>query len=214
MKKKVITLIGALGLLAIGCNKHEVIPPPVPMVELETHFVGRIDGTDLEITEFVNGFEGSSDADFEINASSIDRAAYYSSLTSSQTTQSVSIGHGSVFFDAGTASRPPLAQFNAFYNTNLEPQVSGNAFDGFVFKYTDAGNREWTSDAMHILPTEDVIYSNVKQESDSTGDYNKFIVTFQTYIYRTYEDLPLNPGVFLKDSMAVTNAVYKGWYKR
>lgn len=213
MKKKVITLIGALGLLAIGCNKHEVIPPPVPMVELESHFIGRIDGTDLEITEYVNGFEGTSDADFEINASSIDRAAYYSILSSSQTTQSVSIGHGSVFFDAGTASRPPLSQFNSFYSTNLEPQVSGDAFDGFVFKYIDAGNREWTSDAMHILPTEDVLYSNIKQESDSTGDYHKFIVTFETYVYRWYPD-PLDPLVLLKDSLAVTDAVYKGWYKR
>lgn len=211
MKKTHLLLAFGIAAAAIvSCNKHEVIPPPIPMVDLEAHFIGKISGTDLELTENVNGFYGSSDADFELNANDIDRAVYYSRMSSNQTLKSVSVGHGSVLFDAATSPRPTLSLFNNFYGNppNIEPPFSIDGYNGFVFRYTDASGRVWLSNENHSLATEDVLYSNIKQESDTTGDYHKFIVSFECYVY-SWNDVDMD-----YDSMAVTDAIYEGWYKR
>ena len=52
--------IGLIGLMLSACIKHEVIPPPVPMVDLEADFIGNIQGTDVEYTQHVLGYDNQS----------------------------------------------------------------------------------------------------------------------------------------------------------
>jgi hypothetical protein len=195
-------------MTTIACNKREIIPAPVQKVELESHFFGKINGTDLEFTEDVLGYTSSSTYDLQINALSLDSAVYYSTMSSPDQNRSITVGHGSIQFDANTASVPSLSQFNNFYNTNLTPFFSNSGKNGFTIQYKDTQGRTWRSNQSGILPSESVAYSNVRQESDANGDYSKFTVAFNTYVY--YYDFILAE----LDSLAVTQAVYTGWYKR
>lgn len=215
---KYITLtvaIAALFLTTPSCNKREIIPAPEVVVELENHFFGRIANTDVEFTQNVGGYIGSSSADFIIEAAGIDKAVYYSTMSSDVTSRSITVGHGSIEYDSGTSSTPTLSLFNGFYGVNLEPDFFTNGINGFVVKYRDASNREWVSNSNHSYVNEDVSYSNIIQESDNTGDYSKFTVNFETYVYHTFEIVDeFGVITFELDSMLVTDAVYKGWYKR
>lgn len=209
MKKT--TFIAAIGISSIAlfsCNKHEVIPPPKPQVDLESHFFGEINGTDIELTQNVNGYSSESQVDLIISATDIDRAVYYSEMSSNQSLFSVKVGHGSILFDASTSSTPTLALFNNFYSNNLQPDFSVAGQNGFVVSIRDNSGKTWESNEDHIYLTEDVNFSNIRQESDESGDYNKFICTFDTYVYNT------DPITLLKDSMLITNATYEGWFKR
>ncbi|MEY3238052.1 MAG: hypothetical protein RI883_2153, partial [Bacteroidota bacterium] len=47
-----ITLVFGLS----SCIEHEVIPAPVPMVDLSCHFNGVVNGSNLELTENVLGY--------------------------------------------------------------------------------------------------------------------------------------------------------------
>ena len=106
----------ALSILIFSCNKREIIPAPEPKVELKNHFYGKINGSDLELTQNVNGFSGTSGLDLIINASTLDSAVYHSIFASTQTSQKVNIGHGSIVFDWNASERPTL---NAFETIRL-----------------------------------------------------------------------------------------------
>lgn len=197
-----------VAVVFFSCNKHEVIPAPVPKADLETHFFGTIGGSDVELTENVNGYSGNSAADFIISAGGIDSAVYYSQFSSNVSSLSIKVGHGSVEFDNGSSSSPTLSAFNNFYNNNLTPLFSTNGKNGFTVTYVDGNGRTWQSNEDHLLPTESVEYTNVSQESDNTGDYTKFTVTFNCYVYS------FNVVTGIVDQLPITDAVYKGWYKR
>lgn len=205
---KFTATIAALFLLVISCNKHEIIPAPIQKAELVTHFVGTIGNSEIELTENVNGYAGSSDADFNISAGGIDSAVYYSTFSSSTASIAVTVGHGSVEFDNTASSTPTLSAFNNFFNTNLTPTFSLAGKNGFTVTYQDAQGKVWQSNEDHLLPGESVEYTNVSQESDNTGDYHKFTVTFNVYVYK------YNNATLMFDSLLITDAVYKGWYKR
>ena len=83
-----------------------------------------------------------------------------------------------------------------------------NGKNGFTVTYVDGNNRTWQSNEDHLFPGESVEYTNVSQESDNTGDYTKFTVTFNTYVYS------FNVVTGMVDQLPITDAVYKGWYKR
>ncbi|MBC9812070.1 hypothetical protein H9Y05_06210 [Crocinitomicaceae bacterium CZZ-1] len=201
--------IAALGVLIFSCNKREIIPAPEPKVDLKNHFYAKINGSDLELTQNVNGFSGTSGVDLIINASTLDSAVYHSIFESTQTSQKVNIGHGSIVFDWNASERPTLNAFESFYTSGLNqtPVFSTNGLSGFVFTYTDGAGREWKSGTLG-----NVAYSSMAIESDSSGDYAKFKVNFDTEVSYTYYDPVLQVNV--TNTMTVTDAVYTGWYKR
>ena len=53
MIKKGAILLGITALMFSSCIEHEVIPPPVPMVDLSCHFYGEINGAEVELVENV-----------------------------------------------------------------------------------------------------------------------------------------------------------------
>jgi len=216
MKNIKITLaLGALICTVYSCNKREIIPAPTPVVDLENHFYGKFDGTDVEFTENVNGYTGSSNADFTISASDIDKAVYYSTMSSSSATRSITIGQGSIEFDNGSSDVPTLSLCNSFWNTYNEPLFSDEGLNGFVVRYRDANGNVWNSNEAHAYPLEDVIYSNIVQESDINGDYSKFTVNFATNLYHTFMIIDeFGDTTYDTQSILLTDAVYKGWYKR
>ena len=56
----------------------------------------------------------------------------------------------------------------------------------------------------------DVKFSNIRQDSDATGDYSKFTSTFNCYVYYESGTLPLAG----KDSLKIQMGRLKGYFKR
>lgn len=215
MKYLVKTLTFAGALIAVtSCNKREIIPAPEPVVELKNHFYGKFNSSEVELTQNVNGYVGSSDLDLIVNSNTLDSAIYISTMSSTSANQLVKISHGSLLFDWGTSERPTLASFESFFKAapNLQPSFSIRGLNGFSFTYVDAAGKEWKSNETHAYLDENVTYLSTSKESDTSGDYMKFKVEFETYIYHTY--FHLIDSVYYTDSMLVTDAVYTGWYKR
>jgi hypothetical protein len=201
--KKIKFTIAAFVALSLGlnsCIEHEVIPAPVPMVDLSCHFQGTINGTDVELTENVLGYYcNTSKAKILLPPPSLSSAVYYSEILSAQTPISIKVGLGSVMWDMSTATDPTLALFNAFHTSNTTPVFSNGGATGFEVTYKDATGTSWVSD---------VTFSSISQESDTAGDYSKFTCTFDCYVYHT------NPTTLVEDSINIQAATYKGWFKR
>ena len=210
LKMKKIILFCALGfMVATGCKKtkHEIIPAPVETVDLNAEFSGDINGAPVYLKQGVQGyFLDANKTKVILPAPQPSAAIYYADMKSGQTLVSVKVNLGSVLFDAATSSdqNPTLQQLNDFINANLTPTYSTGGAAGFEVVYRDANGAIWTSDA--AAGPQDVEFTSIVQESDATGDYFKFICTFNTTVYRT-----VGPDTF---SLPIQNAVLKGWFKR
>ena len=215
IKKGFLALVG-LGFVFASCIKHEVIPAPTPTADLDAHFSGVVNNTQTEFTQNVLGYENSS---YKVKViqppGGNSTAVYYSKMQSSSQVQSVAVGLGSIFFDSGVATDPPLALFEPFFPANDAPAYSNAGVSGFEVVYTDATNREWKSSETSNYPGESVNFTGIEIESDETGDYSKFICSFDCYVYSLNPDsLALTPPVAHLDSFEITDAVYSGWFQR
>jgi hypothetical protein len=209
--KKMNFTIAAFVALTVGlssCIEHEVIPAPVPMVDLSCHFQGTINGTDVELTENVLGYKcTTSKAKILLPPPSLSSAVYYSEILSAQTPISVKVGLGSVMWDMSTANDPTLALFNGFHLLNTTPVFSNGAAAGFEVTYKDLSGTSWVS-KQNSTNFQDVTFSAITQESDTAGDYSKFTCNFDCYVYHT------NPTTLVLDSLRIQAATFKGWFKR
>ena len=215
IKKGFIALVG-FGFVLVSCIKHEVIPAPTPTADLEAHFTGVINNTQTDFTENVLGYENVS---YKVKViqppGGNSTAVYYSEMQSTSQLQSIAIGLGSINFDSGVASDPPLALFEPFFPANDNPNYSNNGAAGFEVVYQDATNRQWKSNQTSNYAGANVNFTGIKLESDATGDYSKFICTFDCYMYSLNPDsLALLPPVAHVDSFLIEDAVYTGWFKR
>lgn len=209
--KKGILILGLAGLIISSCIEHEVIPAPVPVVELDSHFQANVCGSTVEFTENVLAYANSSVPALYITPQGVNSTAvYFSTMSSTSVASSISVGLGSVYWDATntTEGRPTLPEFNNFYSSpqNQIPSYSDNGVAGFTVSYVDGNGREWVS-SENSTNAQTVEFINVKQESGDNGDYNLFQCNFSCYVYS--ED---QFGVL--DSCYISNAEYLGWFKR
>ncbi len=217
MMKKGLLLIGLTGVLFSSCIKHEVIPAPTPQVELYAHFIGDINMTNVEYTENVDGYSlYNTSAKIILPPPSSSEAVYFAEMASLQSSSSIKIGMGSVYWDSGLAAEPTTALFNDFFGAqaNLTPNYSNDGAMGFEVTYTDQTGREWDSEENSVNAL-NVAFTGVQQESDATGDYSKFICSFDCYVYSLNPDsLALPVPVAHIDSLPIENAVFTGYFKR
>lgn len=204
--KKIAFLFLFGSVFLAGCPEHEIIPAPTPEAELNAHFMGTINGTDIELTQNVDGYYLEATNNKQLNPSPTpSKARYNANFKSEQSLVSISISLGSVIWDASISSDPTLSLFNSFFTSNLTPAFSLDADAGFEVVYRDGFGNVWESDAGSAAP-QDVVFSNIVQESDASGDYSKFTCTFNCTVYRT-----VGPDTF---SLLIEDAVYEGWFQR
>lgn len=206
------SIIALAALTIISCNKREIIPAPQKKVELKNHFIATINGTEIELTQNVNGFTGSSDARFIVSPDALDSAIYQSDFKSPTSLQSIKVLHGSVLFEASTNSRPSLAYFKSFYTLNNQPNFSNQGNNGIAFEYHDASGKAWKTKEANTQPFENAHYVYLEQTTDATGDYMKFKLNFTTVVYRDEFD-PIN-NTTIEHALPISNGTYTGWYKR
>lgn len=206
------TIIALAAFSFFSCNKREIIPAPTPKVELKNHFIGTINSTEIELTQNVNGYEGSSDVRTIISPDALDSAIYQSVFKSNDQMQSIKVLHGSILFDASANARPSLAYFNSFYRTNDQPTFSNLGYNGISIEYHDASGKMWRTNQLNTSPVENANYIFLEQKTDASGDYMKFKLNFNTNLYR--EELDPISNTMVERMITITNATYTGWYKR
>jgi len=201
-----IALASLLGLSS--CIDHEVIPAPVPMVELNCHFYCVINGTPLELTENVLGYTGQADKNLILLPSpSYSSAVYTFELLTAQSFKSVKASLGSVFWDRGVSTDPTETQFDSFHNNSLTPAFSDGGSNGFEFMYRDPAGVEWFSKE-NSVNVQDVVFSNISQDTDTSGHYSLFTCNFDCYVYHQ------DAITLAWDSIPVQNAVLSGWFQK
>lgn len=206
--KKTILLLALGSFLFTGCPKHEVIPAPVPHVELYSEFLGTINGTNVELTQNVNGYYNEALKTKVILTSPTPSYAIYSAeMKSSQSLVAIKVNLGSVYFDAAVADDPTLEVWTSFFEANDDPDdppYTAGAMDGFEVVYRDGTGAVWTADL--TAPGNTVKFTNVVQESDGTGDYVKFLCTFDCTVTRT-----VGPNTY---TLLIEDAQFTGYFKR
>lgn len=222
MIKKGIFLIGLAGITFSSCIKHEVIPAPEPQVELTCHFEGTIGGAFVEYTENVDDYIAFPSIAKQTQ-SGITNAQYLFAMTSQSHIPYVQIAMGSLSWNDPTGTETPaLSLFNGFFTTNDSPNYSNAALNGFEASYRDIHGDIWRSYKDSIPEDVAFIPGSIIQESDTKGDYSKFICTFNCPIYHIYTVIDIsvipqtNPPTYRDSvaSMMIEDAVYQGYFKR
>lgn len=207
-KKLILSALLFTGVLS-SCVKHEVIPAPQPLVELKTYFTGIINGTDVEFTDDVDGFNGeTTQAQYIFPAPALSSVVYYCDMNSNLIETSIKVGIGSLDWDAAAIEKPSLTQFNDYFTGLKTPNVvnfSNGALDGVEITYRDAFGNTWVSDE-NSVNLQEVKFIDVKNESDNTGDFSKVTVEFSCHVYRTVG--------LEKDSVRIDNGHFEGWFQR
>ena len=226
MFKKGIFLIGLAGLVFASCNKHEVIPAPELKVDLESNFQGNIGGQFKEFTENVDEYIPYPNLSSQ-SSGGITNAQYRFSMRSDAQIEYIEIAMGSLTWNDPTgSSAPALSLFQQFFKDNLEPEYSNGALTvpgggaGFEVTYRDVAGHLWISNEISSY-NQDAIFNeaSIVQESDNNGDYSKFTCNFTCYVYHP-DSLEVNPPTnpatydYWTDSILITNAIYKGYFKR
>lgn len=172
--KNLLILSGAVGLMTlIACEEHEVIPPPVPLVDLDCACDAVIDDSTVQYTDTCRYFTTKS-----INTGSLSKAQYQTFVQKSNLVQGFKLEIRSLEWTDDGSNTPSLEQWQAFFDNNMTPSYSTEAtVNGVVVTWTDPNNKLWVSD------TGGVCFSNFQfvsmiQESDTTGDYMVFEAAF------------------------------------
>jgi hypothetical protein len=206
-KVGLIVLIALVSLLQ-SCIKHEVIPAPVPAVDLSCNFLGTIDGTSIELTENVAGYAGKATKNLTIlPGPAVSSAAYNFEMSSPTSMNSVKIVLGSVLWNSSVSISPDLTAFNVFHTTSVSPVYSTSGTSGLEVSFRDGSGLIWTS-KQNSKNAQNVSFTGITQESDSSGDYSKFTCNFNCYVYHQ------DPSSLLWDSLNIKNGTLKGWFQR
>jgi hypothetical protein len=208
---KIFCLISS-GLVLFSCVKHEVIPAPEHTVDLTYSFSGVVDNDTISLS--ADNLDYTCLPTQEKNLVSpplLSSAIYYSRISSTLSTQSIQIGLGEIQWDRTSGDDPVLSTFNTFFTgvSNAFPSYNDNCSSGFKVIYTDELGSVYTSRA-DSSTYKDVKFSNIRQDSDATGDYSKFTSTFNCYVYYESGTLPLQG----KDSLKIQMGRLKGYFKR
>jgi hypothetical protein len=196
MKNFVLILLGGAALFS--CIKHEVIPPPLPQVELNASFSADTNGTQITYIKGINGFDIKATNYREIlTPPQQSNIKYFSSIESINLVESFKVSIGRDFWSASSSAFPPVAQFRVYFESMLAVAFSDNATTGVYLEWRDENNQLWTSKEDSDEP-QNFNFVSVSQESDESGDYLKFTAVFNATLYSPDESQTrtLNNGIF------------------
>jgi hypothetical protein len=212
MKFKSLLIIVFTTLFILSCIKHEIIPAPTPTVELKSKFTGTINGVPKELVEGVSGYTCIPTQEKNlVNSPELSSVIFYSQITSSTATPAIKIGIGKLYWDTGVSSDPTVGDFNSFFTatSNILPPYKNDCSSGFNVEYIDENGTKYSSNE-NSVNFKDAKFTNITQESDASGDYSKFLCTFNCYVYYSSGPSPA-PGL---DSVRIQNGQLKGWFKK
>jgi len=200
---KLFTLLGTGLFLSItSCNdQHEVIPPPLPVAELECSCKGTVDGVFKEYTDSCR-----YDNEKTISSSGLSFASYTTEIKNTALTEGFEIEIKEIQWLDGGNNLPTTAEWEDYFLGNMSPEyyVDDNlSHNGVTIKYIDAFGTLWISDTVSGCSSIDFSFIKMELDSDATGNYMKFKGIF---------NCPLRNA--LGDTICVENGVVKTSFKR
>ncbi|MCH2233184.1 MAG: hypothetical protein MK078_02940 [Crocinitomicaceae bacterium] len=203
--KKLLGAAGILGIIGMtSCVDHQVIPPPLPMVDLNCECEALIDDSLVAYNDTC-----TYQSQKVISTSSPSEAQYFTNIQEETMTQGLELEMRSVTWNDDGTNNPPLTVWETFFNANTEPAYSTNIVDmGVVVRWTDPNLKVWTSDTVTVgnACAQNFTYESFVLESDTTGDYMQFKAIFNGVL--------LNSDYGVVDSAkCIENAVVRSAFK-
>ena len=178
MKKTLI--YGALSgvLFMASCTDHEVIPPPVPLVDLDCLCEGTLDGFGGTDTSFTYDDTCKYSSTKTISTISLSNAEYQTQILNLAMNQGVELEMRSVYWTDDGTNNPTSADWQAYFEGNLLPVYSENQnADGVIVRWTDPNGKIWVSDTGSVC-IKNFTYNLFTYDTDTTGEYMKFDAVF------------------------------------
>ena len=177
--KNILILSGIIGAISlVSCEEHEVIPPPVPYVDLQCECQATILGATDTIIAYNDTCRYSSTK--TISSTGLSDAQYQTQIQDASLSTGIEIEMRSLFWTDDGSNNPTLADWQAFFNNNMTPDYyyPGMATDlGVVVTWTDPNGKDWVSDTGAVCFS-DFTYSWFNYDNDTTGKYMQFDATF------------------------------------
>jgi hypothetical protein len=203
MKLKLLSLAAIVSVIAVSCIKHEVVPPPLPKVDLSSSFTADTSGATLIYTKDVEGFFVEATNFRELQASpQLSNIVYYNTIRSTNYADLFRISVGRAFWDAANGQFPSVSQFKLFFEGLTNPGFSDDGINGVMLEWRDRNNQLWHTREASTQP-QNFVFTSITQESDEDGDYVKFSAEFSCYLYSL-------DGL---DSVRFENGRYSSYFK-
>lgn len=172
--KKLLILSGFVGILSlVACEEHEVIPPPVPIVDLKCACDAVINDSVVEYTDTCRYFSAKS-----IVSGGVSKAAYSTTIQQANLVKGMKIEVCSLEWSDDGSNTPTLEQWQTYFDNNMSPgYITGSIVNGVKVTWTDNNNKQWVSDTGSVCFS-DFNFVSMIQDSDSTGNYMLFEAAF------------------------------------
>jgi len=174
MKKRVIlcAFVG-LGLLSLNaCIDHEVIPPPLPLVDLNCDCSASINDS---LVSYSDSCHYSSEK--VIVSGGVSKAQYQTQIEDVDVVGGLELEVRSINWIDDGSNNPSLGEFKTFFIDNPTPGFSGGInHNGVVIRWTDPNGNVWISDTTSAEPVciQNFVFNTLIQESDTLGDWMQF----------------------------------------
>ncbi len=172
MKKRLI--IGgfvALGMLSFNaCRDHVVVPPPLPIVELNCDCSAKINDSLVTYTDSCK-----YDSEKIVVSGGVSEAQYKTRIEDDDIEGGLELEIRSLNWLDNGSNNPTLNEFKNFFIDNPTPGFSGGInHDGVVVRWTDPNGNVWVSDTAESVCMENFVFNTLIQESDVIGDWMQF----------------------------------------
>ena len=206
MKKTLITgAIAGVVLMITSCTDHQVIPPPVPLVDLACLCEGTIttQNGDSSITYNDTCTFSSTKT---INTGSLSNAEYQTQIQGAGMTSGFEVEMRSLYWNDDGSNNPSSTDWQAYFNGNMNPGYSPTqAEDGLVVRWTDPNGKIWVSDTGQVCLS-NFTYNLFTYDSDTTGEYMEFDAVLHGRM--------LNSDYTADSSICFSNIHIKSAYRR
>lgn len=188
--RKLYFLLGFAGLAVIhACTDHEVIPPPVPLVDLNCE-------CEMDIGDSINKVTYSDSCKYESakvisTGGGTSSARYKTRVKDNDVPGGLEIEIRYIDWVDDGSNNPPLEAWKAFLADNPTPGYSGGySHKGIVVRWTDPNGKIWESDSTSTVCVKDFVFNTMIQESDTTGRYMQFDATFNCSLFNSSYGTP------------------------
>lgn len=200
---KLFTLLGTgLLLIVTSCdNQHEIVPPPLPVAELECSCKANIEGVLKEYSDSCKYGNVKT-----ISSSGLSYASYNTEVKNSALTEGFEIEMKEIQWLDGGNNLPTTEEWEAYFLGNMDPNyyVDDNlSHNGITIKYVDEFGVLWINDTVSGCSSIDFVYTEMELDSDLTGNYMKFKGMF---------NCPLRNA--LGDTICIENGIIETSFKR
>lgn len=175
MKKLYYTAAFAGVVMFSSCTDHEIIPPPLPMVDLNCDCDITVDGVAYTYMDSCYYFSEKS-----IISGGISNARYRTLIKEEDLPGGFEMEIRAINWADDGSNNPTLAEWKSYFLDNPTPGYSANiGHNGIAIRWTDPEGNIWINDTNTDVCLREFVFNSLIQESDTTGDYMQFDATLK-----------------------------------